>query len=176
VEGNPIWKRTKEGEAMKRAFACVAFAGAFLLVPCIVAGTVQKTTYWGAECIEALGPPEKAWRAGKTEHFRGIPGLLAEWVYYDGEWVQEGTNSTVVNVNATPRGDHLWGTFAFRSGIVGDFDGSWQLNPNGGKARGQGVDDSAGDLIKITLAATLPDDIPPGPEGCGVIKLVVFDH
>jgi len=161
---------------MKRAFACVAFAGAFLLVPCIVAGQVQKTTYWGAECVEILGPPEEAWSAGQTFHFRGIPGLLEEWVYYGGVWVQEGNNATVVNVNVTPGGDHLWGTFAFRSGIVGDFDGSWQLNPNGGGSHGQGVGDSAGDLVKITLSATLPDDIPPGPAGCGVIKLVVFDH
>lgn len=143
----------------------------------VAAGAVEKTTYWGAECnFLPTGPPERAWAADGTEHIRGLPAAAEEWVFHDGAWVQEGSNATLVNVNATPSGDHLWGTFMYRSGIVGDFDGSFQLNPMGGKAHGQGVGDSAGDVVKVTLNAMLPDDIPPAPAGCGVIKLVVFDH
>lgn len=146
----------------------------------VAAGGVTKTPYWGAECnFGPTGPPADSWTAGETFHLRELPAAAEEWVWYDGTWVRDGSNATVVNINSTPSGDHLWGTFAFRSEIIGEYDGSWHVNFDAGKALGQGVGASAGDLVKVTLGASLPDDVPdiPAEAGeCGYIKIVVFAH
>ena len=151
-------------------FVVVAVIGVFLASAAPAGGgAVEKTEYYGIECVTADFTEAAFNAAGNTIHFRGGQGDSEEWLWIDDDWVPVGTNATVINSNQNLKNNTgaNWGTFALDLGDIGSFEGSWA----GGKATGSATDDN-GMLFKGDLAPDLGDFPPlPGLDFCGDIVL-----
>lgn len=149
---------------------------------------IQKEKFEAVECITSFGIPEREWFSGHDDavmHLRNMTNTANEYIFEEGVWVLQGTNSISANYNGAwvphpfvpnvgiPIDGSFWGTFDLDLGTVGEFSGRWSWGK--GTLNGRGAGSGAGQLVKVSLLGEDPGWATPYPcSEPGFVEYEVF--